>query len=250
LNPPKSKKTLLIILFLFSLTLPSYAENPRALKIGIIGPETGEDAEIGLTILAGVELAVKEFNNAGGIDGRKIEIVHVDNKSDSRLTQVAVQQLIKEQVIAMIAAPTGWSTFGPVWLANAAKVIFMSAGSKRHIGRSGPYIFRNSLSDDIGTEETIRYALEKLKYKNYAIITSMMDDETSLQIGGLFRGAIIKYDGKIVGETHLFMGVTHEEAIAQLKKDAKEKIDGIKCHTYNKKIRYDMAEDRIDLGIL
>ena len=87
------------------------------------------------------------------------------------MTQVAVQHLIKEEVIAMIAAPTGWSTFGPVWLANAAKVIFMSAGSKRHIGRSGPYIFRNSLSDDIGTEETIKYALEKLKYKNYAIIT-------------------------------------------------------------------------------
>jgi branched-chain amino acid transport system substrate-binding protein len=227
LNPQKSKKTLLIVLFLFSFTLPSYAENPRALKIGIIGPETGEDAEIGLTILAGIELAVKEFNNAGGIDGRKIEIVHIDNKSDSGLTQVAVQQLIKEQVIAMIAAPTGWSTFGPVWLANAAKVIFMSAGSKRHIGRSGPYIFRNSLSDDIGTEETIRYALEKLKYKNYAIITSMRDDETSLQIGGLFRGAIMKYDGKIVGETHIFMGVTHEEAIAQLKKDATEKIDAI-----------------------
>ena len=227
MNPQKSKKTLLIVLFLFSFTLPSYAENPRALKIGIIGPETGEDAEIGLTILAGVELAVKEFNNAGGIDGKKIEIVHVDNKSDSRLTQIAVQQLIKEQVIAMIAAPTGWSTFGPVWLANAAKVIFMSAGSKRHIGRSGPYIFRNSLSDDIGTEETIKYALEKLKYKNYAIITSMRDDETSLQIGGLFRGAIMKYNGNIVGETHIFMGVTHEEAIAQLKKDAKEKIDAI-----------------------
>ena len=227
MNPPKSKKTLLIVLFLFSFTLPSYAENPRALKIGIIGPETGEDAEIGLTILAGVELAAKQFNDAGGIDGRKIEIVHVDNKSDSRLTQVAVQQLIKEQVIAMIAAPTGWSTFGPVWLANAAKVIFMSAGSKRHIGRSGPYIFRNSLSDDIGTEETIKYALEKLKYKNYAIITSMRDDETSLQIGGLFRGAIMKYNGNIVGETHIFMGVTHEEAIAQLKKDAKEKIDAI-----------------------
>ena len=227
MNPPKSKKTLLIVLFLFSFTLPSYAENPRALKIGIIGPETGEDAEIGLTILAGVELAAKQFNDAGGIDGRKIEIVHVDNKSDSRLTQVAVQQLIKEEVIAMIAAPTGWSTFGPVWLANAAKVIFMSAGSKRHIGRSGPYIFRNSLSDDIGTEETIKYALEKLKYKNYAIITSMRDDETSLQIGGLFRGAIIKYNGNIVGETHIFMGVTHEEAIAQLKKDAKEKIDAI-----------------------
>src|SRR4030067_3227743 len=124
LNPPKSKKPLLIVLFLFSFTLPASAENPRPLKIGIIGPETGEDAEIGLTILAGVELAVKEFNNAGGIDGKKIEIVHVDNKSDSRLTQIAVQQLIKEQVIAMIAAPTGWSTFGPVWVGNTTEEIF------------------------------------------------------------------------------------------------------------------------------
>ncbi|HBR16304.1 MAG: hypothetical protein A3G39_05710 [Deltaproteobacteria bacterium RIFCSPLOWO2_12_FULL_43_16] len=205
----------------------SFAEELKPVKIGVVGPETGDDAETGLMTLAGVELAAKELNDAGGIDGKKIEVVHYDNKSESQLTQVVVQKLVKEDVIAIIAAPTGWSTFGPVWLANAAKVIFMSAGSKRHIGRSGPFIFRNSLSDDIGTERAIQYAVDKLKYNKFVIITSMRDDETSLQIGGLFRGAIIKKGARIVSETHLFMGATMEEAIAQLKKDAKGAIDAV-----------------------
>ncbi|MBI5328523.1 MAG: ABC transporter substrate-binding protein [Deltaproteobacteria bacterium] len=205
----------------------SFAGEPKPLRVGVVGPETGDDAETGLMTLVGVELAAKVFNDAGGIGGKKIEIIHYDNQSNSQLTQGVVQKLIKEHVIAIITSPTGWSTFGPVWLANASKVILMSAGSKRHIGRSGPFIFRNGLPDEIGTEETIKYAMDKLKYKNYAIITSMRDDETSLQIGGLFRGAIIKKGGKIVSETHVMMGATIEEAISQLKKDAKEPIDAV-----------------------
>lgn len=231
--PIKGAATIPCFLFLFLIShflfliSYSFAEESRPLKIGVIGPETGEDAETGLITLAGVELAAKEFNEAGGIGGKKIEIIHYDNESNPQMTQGVVKKLIKENVIGIIASPTGWSTFGPVWVVNAANVIFMSAGSKRHIGRSGPFVFRNSLSDDIGTDETIKYVMEKLKYKNFAIITSMRDDETSLQIGGLFRGAIIKRDGKIVGETHIFMGVTTEKAIAQLKKDAKEPIDAV-----------------------
>lgn len=205
----------------------SSAEEPALFKIGLIGPETGEDADTGLMTLAGVELAARHFNEAGGVNGRKIELIHYDNKSNPQLTQGIVQNLIKENVIAIITSPTGWSTFGPVWIANASKVILMSAGSKRHIGRSGPFIFRNALPDEIGTDETIKYAIEKLKYKNYAIVTSMRDDETSLQIGGLYRGAIVKRGGKITSETHVMMGATIEEAILQLKKDAKELIDAV-----------------------
>ena len=219
---------LLLTAYCLLLTVfPSFAEESKPLRIGVVGPETGDDADSGLMTLAGVELAAKEFNDVGGIDGKKIEVVHYDNQSNSQLTQGVVQKLIKEDVVAIITSPTGWSTFGPVWLANASKVILMSAGSKRHIGRSGPFIFRNALPDEVGTEETIKYATEKLKYKNYAIVTSMRDDETSLQIGGLFRGAIIKRGAKIVRETHVMMGATIEEAISQLKKDAKEPIDAV-----------------------
>ncbi|MBI3397677.1 MAG: ABC transporter substrate-binding protein [Deltaproteobacteria bacterium] len=234
-NQKLKRNGFIVLYFLFAfltahfsfLISYSLAEQSQKLKIGVVGPETGDDAETGLMTLAGIELAAKDINGAGGVDGKKIEVIHYDNKSNPQLTQAVVQKMVQEKVVAIIASPTGWSTFGPVWIANAAKVIFMSAGSKRHIGRSGPFIFRNSLSDDIGTEETIQYAVDKLKYKNFAVITSMRDDETSLQIGGLFRGAIIKKGAKIVSETHLFMGATIEEAISQLKKDTKEPIDAV-----------------------
>lgn len=205
----------------------SFAEPQRSIKIGVIGPETGEDAETGLMTLAGVELAAKELNDAGGIDGINIEVINYDNKSNPQVTQAAVHKMINEKVIAIIASPTGWSTFAPTWMANEARVIFMSAGSKRHIARSGAFIFRNSLADETATEEIIKYATEKLGYKNYAIITSMRDDETSLSIGGLYRKAVMNKGGKVVSETHIFMDLTMEEAISQLKKDAKAKIDAV-----------------------
>ncbi|MBI5892839.1 MAG: ABC transporter substrate-binding protein, partial [Deltaproteobacteria bacterium] len=218
---------LLLISHFSFLIPPSLAETPQTIKVGVIGTETGEDAETGLITLAGAELAAKELNDASGIDGMNIEIIHYDNKSNAQITQAAVQKMINERVVAIIASPTGWSTFAPTWMANEARVIFMSAGSKRHIARSGQFIFRNSLADETATEEIIKYAADKLGYKNYAIITSMRDDETSLSIGGLYRKAVMNKGGKVVSETHIFMDKTMEEAISQLKKDAKTKIDAV-----------------------
>lgn len=227
-------KTIFYILFiiaagvhLLSAADASPSASKERLKIGVIGPETGEDAETGIMTLTGVELAKDVINNAGGIDGRKIDLIHYDNKSNPKITQTAVYKMIKEGVIAIIASPGGWSTFAPVWIANESKIIFMSAGSKRHIGRSGQFIFRNALADETATEEAIRYVVRKSGYKNYTIVTSMRDDETSLTIGGLYRRAVMNNGGRITSETHLFMGATTEEAISQLKKDAKGQVDAV-----------------------
>ncbi|MBI5683273.1 MAG: ABC transporter substrate-binding protein [Deltaproteobacteria bacterium] len=223
-----SRLFLIIFFFASSLAfLPSAFSLTSSIKIGVIGPETGEEAETGLATLAGVLFALENLNNAGGIDGKKVEVIHLDNKGNPQTTQAAVHKMIKEGVVAIISSPTGWSTFAPTWMANDARVIFMSAGSKRHIARGGPFIFRNALSDEIATEDVIRYVIKEFDYKNCSMITSMRDDETSLTIGGLYRRAVIKNGGRIVSETHLFMDATIEEAIAKLKKDAKGTIDAI-----------------------
>ncbi len=46
----------------------------RPLIIGVVGPETGEEARYGLSVMNGVMAAAKRFNAQGGIDGKEIKV--------------------------------------------------------------------------------------------------------------------------------------------------------------------------------
>ncbi len=225
--------TKLSFLFIFipSLLWVSHlsAKEPyqKNLIIGVIGPMTGEGAEFGKPMVEGIQLAAKEFNNAGGIKGEAIKLLIRDNGADQGNTTQILNEFLAEKVTAIIASPGGWSTFGPVAMANRSWTILMSTGSQRHIGKSGNFIFRNSLPDEIATEESIKYCSEKLGYRRYAIVTSMVDDEAALSAAGFYRRALQKYGGKVVAEafTNFDMGLA--DSVAALKQDAGGPIDAV-----------------------
>jgi len=219
-------RTVIAFWFLFTLLSPTTSAG-ETIKVGVIGPETGEEAELGLMTLDGVELAVKEINDKGGIKMRKVEVIHYDTKGSAGATQDAIAKLIREKVIAIIASPSGWSTFAPVWMVNESRTIFISAGSRRHIGRSGPYIFRVSLPDERATQDTIRYCMERLGYRRFALLQSMVDDEYSLSFGGLYRKAVLDNGGMIVAEGHIFLDQGIDKVISRVKMDARGPIDAI-----------------------
>ncbi len=175
----------------------------RPLKIGVIGPETGAAAEYGQHILVGVMAAAKRFNAEGGVAGKSIEVINIDNKGDPGLTDRGVSYLIRQGVIAILSAPTGWSTFGPVHRVNDAKTLFISIGSRRRIERSGPYIFRSALPDELATDELIQYARKSLGYENYALVASS-DYSYSLDISSLFKQAVLRHGGTISVEADTY----------------------------------------------
>ena len=96
------------------------------LIIGVVGPETGEEASYGISVVEGVLAAAKRFNAQGGIAGKEIKVLHFDDKSDLAITEQIVKDLIAQKAVAIFAAPTGSSTFAPVHLVNDSKTIFIS----------------------------------------------------------------------------------------------------------------------------
>lgn len=192
----------------------------RPLKIGVIGPETGADSVYGIDVLTGVTAAAKRFNSEGGIGGRDIEVINIDNKGEPSLTNRGVAYLINQGVIAILSAPTGWSTFAPIHQVNGSKTIFLSVGSRRRIERSGPYIFRAALSDELATDGLIRYATRELGYANFALVGSS-DYSYSLDISSLFKKAVLKYGGAISVEAD-----TYDSYLA--KRNLNKVIDKIK----------------------
>jgi len=171
------------------------AREERPLIIGIVGPETGEEANYGTSVVEGVLAAAKRFNAQGGIDGKEIKVLHFDDKSDVALSTKIVKDLISQKAIAIIAAPTGSSTFSPVHLVNESKTIFISVGSRRHLKGSGKYVFRTAVPDETATEDLIKYAITELGV-NYALVTAS-DNEFSLDLSSLFMKALDKNHGVI-----------------------------------------------------
>jgi len=208
---------------------PRPKEEPRALKVGVIGPETGSSAYYGLSVLEGILMAAKTFNANSGINGKMIEVIHFDNKDDPELTNEAVRELIQQRVVAIFAAPTGWSTFSATHLANASQTIFISVGSRRRIGKSGPYIFRFSLADEFATDELIDLSVNSLGYTNYVLVTSS-DYDYSLDLSALFRKAVAKHGGtlKLVADTYdTYSGKSDIDHVVKMLKQNTEPLHAI-----------------------
>ncbi len=53
----------------------------EAIKVGLTGPYTGGSSSMGVSMRDGVRLAVKEINAAGGVLGRKIELIERDDEA-------------------------------------------------------------------------------------------------------------------------------------------------------------------------
>src|SRR3972149_9264798 len=190
------------------------SERPREMKIAVIGPETGELSEYGTKTLEGVLLAAEKINASGGILGKKVEVIHYDSKSATKEASMAAAKIIKENVIAIIGSPTGEITFNTTQMANTHHTIFLSAGTRRRLGDSGPYIFRNTLTDDVAVKKIMEYASKEGGYRDFALVTSMNNDY-SIQLSSLFKNEIIERGANLVADIYLWSKNTANIAEAE-----------------------------------
>jgi branched-chain amino acid transport system substrate-binding protein len=86
------------------LAAPAIAAN-EPIKIGYLPALTGPSSSTGIGINRGTVLAVDEINAAGGIDGRKIELIVRDTQSDPTKAVNAVAELTQRQKVAIIFGP-------------------------------------------------------------------------------------------------------------------------------------------------
>ncbi len=96
------------ILILLSLSLLSFISCNRPentpIKIGFIGTLTGHAAVVGDACRDAVVLAVEQFNQSGGLNGRKVELVIEDIKQNNEIAQTVVKKF-KEQKIPVVVGP-------------------------------------------------------------------------------------------------------------------------------------------------
>jgi len=240
MNTPHNKISMMVIVVMVISLLsgcsdkkeakaPEIVKDERPLIIGIVGPETGEEAAYGTSVVEGALAAAKRFNAQGGIGGKEIKVLHFDDKSDIGTTTKIVKDLISQRAIAILAAPTGTSTFTPIHLVDESKTIFISVGSRRQLKASGPYVFRTAVPDETATEDLIKYAVTELGYVNYVLVTAA-DNEFSLELSSLFHRALDKHHGvvKIEADTYdTFTGGHNIGAVIAKIKKSSDTLHGV-----------------------
>ncbi len=88
-----------------SATAPAGAKGDGTLKIGTLLPQTGSLAFLGPPEFAGVDLAVKDINDAGGVNGKQVEVTNSDSGDTSTDTaSQSVDRLLSNNVDAIIGA--------------------------------------------------------------------------------------------------------------------------------------------------
>ncbi len=159
------------------------AKPDETIKIGTIGPLTGNIATYGLSTKNGVEIAVEEFNQNGGINGKPIKLISEDTRGEQTEAANAASKLIEQdKVVAIVGGVISSETLTAGPIANDAKVVMISSSSTAAgVPEIGDYIFRNCLSDEVQAIQLAEYAVKELGLKKFAIMFTNNDYGLSLK---------------------------------------------------------------------
>jgi len=97
----------------------------KPVKIGLIAGLSGRVADLGIAARNGAILAVEEQNQAGGIQGAKVELLIRDNKNKEELVRKSVKELINLDIEALIGPMTSHMVMAALPLANQHQLIMI-----------------------------------------------------------------------------------------------------------------------------
>lgn len=160
-------------------------------KIAVAGPMTGDNAEYGKGFLNAAEMKAEEWNKAGGVLGKKVEIVAFDDKNSGEEAASIAQKIVSDKEIVgvighfasgvcMVAAPT--------YEENKVIEISPSASHPDYSG-IGDYIYRNNTVISVEAAAGLDIAVNDLGKKNIGIISIKTDwgTSTSAVVKGLIE---------------------------------------------------------------
>lgn len=168
------KKTLAFAVL--ALALSACVGGATTIRIGYIGPLTGDAASYGSDTLNAVRMHVDEINAAGGIDGKQIELIAEDGRCNASDSSAAVQKLINiDKVVGIIGGQCSSETLAVAPVVEQAKVILISpVSSSPDITNAGTFTYRVYPSDAY-KGKVLAGLLDKAGYKNIAIISENTD---------------------------------------------------------------------------
>jgi len=173
----------------------------ETIRIGEFASLTGKEATYGQTVHKGTLFAIEEANAAGGVLGRKLELITEDNQSKAGESATVVKKLIsRDKVVAVLGELTSGRTLEAAPICQTARIPLISPGATNvSVTTKGNYIFRVCFIDDFQGTVMAKFASDSLKLRRIAILSSASSAQ-SVGLAKYFRERFTATGGTIVAE--------------------------------------------------
>jgi branched-chain amino acid transport system substrate-binding protein len=205
-----------------ALALVSTVSGLRAedtIKIGIPVGLSGANSVVAPSVVQAAELAVAEINDAGGVLGRKLEVVVADDGSGAQGAQKAFDSLVfQKKVDVLISMETSAARNAGLPIVNRGKVPFIYTSF--YEGRScSPWMYVNAWVPEQQVAPVVDHFMDSLGAKTFYLIGS--DYAFGRGMLEFTQKYIEEKGGKVLGDEYLPMGGTDWTAIISKLKAAK-----------------------------
>ncbi|MGQ9667600.1 MAG: ABC transporter substrate-binding protein [Anaerolineae bacterium] len=190
----------------------------QAVKIGLIAPFEGAQRELGYAVLAAVQMAIRERNAVGGIAGRPIELVALNDEMDPGMSALQMEKLALDPAVVGVIGP---------WSPAAVRAVLPVAG-----GRNLPVVLATLFAGDLppntvmlapAPSDLAQAATEQFQFDSKVrVVLAVADEgleqtmrETFAELGWPAAGER-EADSALAGEAIAVVGMESLSEIAQL----------------------------------
>lgn len=178
------------------------------IKIGLVASQTGDQKDWGDDSVEGAKLYVDEVNAAGGINGKKIELIIGDSGSKAEQAKTATEKLLSENVVGIIGEVSSGNTIQIAKAAFPKAVGVVGIGATRtDLTNEGQNVVRVCYTDAFQGPVMAKFAYEDLGLRKVGIVTDNKQPY-SQGLSASFKETFVKLGGEIAGEVTYETGQT------------------------------------------
>lgn len=200
------------LLVIFSVVFWGCSKQAHTIKIGVAGPMTGDQGKLGQDVRNGVELAISEWNEKGGLLGKQIALSIGDDQHDPKQAVSVANRFVNMGVAGVVGHFNSSASIpaSEVYARASLPMITPASTNPQVTDRGYPTIFRICGRDDQQGKVAAAYVIQELKVKRVAIL----HDKTTYGQGlaNEFKKAIgssaeVVHEGGIIQGDKDFRGV-------------------------------------------
>lgn len=197
---------ILVAMFLAGCGKPGGASHDT-IAIGEFASLTGKEATFGQSSHKGTLLAVEEINAAGGLLGKKVELIHEDNRSLPGESATIVKKLItRDHVVAVLGEVASGRSLEAAPVCQENKIPMISPSSTNpEVTKRGDYIFRVCFIDPFQGTVMAKFAKGRLKAQKVAVLSDVAAPY-SIGLAQYFKERFTADGGQIVSEQRFNSG--------------------------------------------
>jgi branched-chain amino acid transport system substrate-binding protein len=158
---------------LLSLVVPVSGFAADTIKIGVAGPHTGDLAPYGIPTKEAVEMIAAQVNAAGGVLGKQLEVMPMDDQCKPEIATNAATKLVSQGVNVVIGHVCSGATKAALGIYKEANLIAISpSATNPPLTQSGEYpnFYRTIAPDDDQGKLAANFVTDKLGAKKIAIL--------------------------------------------------------------------------------